>query len=53
MNEDVDYDPWDDAPDEIDPAESIEMLYERGIESFPLDVLEKMWLKELSDVGLE
>jgi hypothetical protein len=52
MNEDVDYDPWDDAPDEIDPAESIEMLYERGIESFPLDVLEKMWLKELSDVGL-
>src|SRR4051794_8549964 len=52
MNEDVDYDPWDDAPDEIDPAEIREMLYERGIESFPLDVLEKMWLTELRDVGL-
>jgi hypothetical protein len=28
------------------------MLYESGIESFPLDVLEKMWLRELRDVGL-
>jgi hypothetical protein len=52
MNEDVDYDPWDDAPDEIDPAEIREMLYESGIKSFPLDVLEKMWLRELRDVGL-
>jgi len=52
MNEDVDYDPWDDAPEEIDPAEIREMLYESGIESFPLDVLEKMWLRELRDVGL-
>jgi hypothetical protein len=52
MNEDVDYDPWDDAPDEIDPEEIREMLYESGIKSFPLDVLEKMWLKELRDVGL-
>jgi hypothetical protein len=33
MNEDVDYDPWDDAPDEIDPAEIREMLYESGIKS--------------------
>jgi hypothetical protein len=52
MNEDVDYDPWEDAPDEIDPAEIREMLYESGIKSFPLDVLEKMWLRELRDVGL-
>jgi hypothetical protein len=52
MNEDVDYDPWDDAPDEIDPDEIREMLYESGIKSFPLDVLEKMWLRELRDVGL-
>jgi hypothetical protein len=52
MNEDVDYDPWDDAPDEIDPAEIREMLYESGIKSFPLDVLEQLWLRELRDVGL-
>jgi hypothetical protein len=52
MNEDVDYDPWVDAPDELDPAELREMLYESGIKSFPLDVLEKMWLRELRDVGL-
>ena len=52
MNEGVDYDPWDDAPDEIDPAEIREMLYESGIKSFPLDVLEKMWLRELRDVSL-
>jgi hypothetical protein len=52
MNEDVDYDPWEDAPDEIDPAEIREILYESGIKSFPLDVLEKMWLGELRDVGL-
>ena len=52
MNEDVDYDPWDDAPGEIDPAEIREMLYESGIKSFPLDVLEQLWLRELRDVGL-
>ncbi len=52
MNEDVDYDPWDDAPDEIDPAEIREKLYESGIKSFPLDVLEQLWLRELRDVGL-
>ncbi len=52
MNEHVDYDPWDDAPDEIDPVEIREMMYEDGIEYFPLEELQRMWLEELRDVGL-
>ena len=39
MNEDVDYDPWDDAPDEIDPEEIREQLHDSGIRSFPFDEL--------------
>ena len=52
MNEDVDYEPWDDAPDEIDPVEIREMLYESGIKPFRLEVLQRMCLRELKDVGL-
>jgi hypothetical protein len=52
MNEDVDYDPWDEAPDEIDPVEIREMMYEDGIEYFSLEELQRMWLEELRDVGL-
>jgi hypothetical protein len=52
MNEDVDYEPWDEAPDEIDPVEIREMMYEDGIEYFRLEELQRMWLKELMAVGL-
>src|SRR5215212_2663177 len=52
MNEDADYHPWDDPREEPDPDELREMLYESGIKSFPLDVLGRMWLEELRDVGL-
>jgi hypothetical protein len=52
MNEDVDYDPWVDGPDEIDPEEIREQLHDSGIRSFPFDELVQMWLEELRDVGL-
>src|SRR5215211_4498366 len=52
MNEEVDYDPWDDAPDEIDPEEIREQLHDSGIRSFPVDELVQMWLEQLRDVGL-
>jgi hypothetical protein len=52
MSEDVDYDPWVDGPDEIDPEEIREQLHDSGIRSFPFDELVQMWLEELRDVGL-
>lgn len=43
---------WKEFPDECDQHDVRRMLYESGVEIFPLRVLEKLWLEELKEVGL-
>ena len=43
---------WKEFPDKYDQHDVRRMLYESGVEIFPLRVLEKLWLGELIEVGL-
>ena len=43
---------WESFPDDLDGDEVRSMLYVLGAKSFPLRVLQEMWLQELEDVGL-
>jgi hypothetical protein len=43
---------WESFPDDLDGDEIRSMLYVLGAKSFPLRVLQEMWLQELEDVGL-
>jgi hypothetical protein len=43
---------WERFPDDLDGDEIRSMLYVLGAKSFPLRVLQEMWLQELEDVGL-
>jgi hypothetical protein len=41
---------WEDVPDDIGEDEVRSMLYTKGAVSFPLRILEELWLQELEDV---
>ena len=43
---------WESFPDDLDGDDVRSMLYVLGAKSFPLRVLQEMWLQELEDVGL-
>ena len=43
---------WESFPDDLDGDEVRSILYVLGASSFPLRVLQEMWLQELGDVGL-
>jgi hypothetical protein len=43
---------WESLLDDFDADEIRSMLYVLGAKSFPLRVLQEMWLQELEDVGL-
>ncbi len=43
---------WESLPDDLDADEVRSMLYVLGAKSFPLKILQEMWLQELEDVGL-
>jgi hypothetical protein len=43
---------WEGFPDDLDGDEVRSMLYVLGAKSFPLRVLQEMWLQELGEVGL-
>jgi hypothetical protein len=43
---------WESLPDDLDRDEIRSLLYVLGAKSFPLRVLQEMWLQELSEVGL-
>jgi hypothetical protein len=43
---------WESFPDDLDADEVRSILYVLGAKSFPLRVLQEMWLQELGEVGL-
>ena len=43
---------WESLPDDLDADEIRSMLYVLGANSFPLRVLQEMWLQELREVGM-